>query len=190
MVHQPKNQMNTADVTHQSKKNQKQDSLEGLYELFHSITIINSMSGNTITSNNNDSGTSTTTKSGPTTLPVDSTSSRTASFTTLSSSTVTSPSTDSMSSSKSTSNNNRTSDSVFPTGINISLFTTTTFSSSSISDTTINDNNNDLLKPLIKSFRKACHTEIQVINANQEEIVCWYDYGEQYIECVKALIMS
>ncbi|GBB99307.1 hypothetical protein RclHR1_03480011 [Rhizophagus clarus] len=183
---------NTADVTHQSRRNQEQDSLEGLInELFSSNTTIDS--GDTTTSNNNDSGTSTTTEntsSGPTTLTIDSTSSGTTSSTTLNSSTVISPAADSMSSSNTTSNNNRTSDNVFPTSINISLFTTTTFFSSSISGAANNDNNNDLLKPLIKSFRKACRAEIQVINANQEEIACWYDYGEQYIECVKALIMS
>ncbi|GES89976.1 hypothetical protein RCL_jg23760.t2 [Rhizophagus clarus] len=46
-----------------------------------------------------------------------------------------------------------------------SLFTTTIFSSSAA-----NNDNNEELRPLVKLFGKACRAEIQMINANQEEI--------------------
>jgi hypothetical protein len=57
----------------------------------------------------------------------------------------------------------------------------------------INDNNDAEEEfegsiPLTQLFRKACRTETQMINVNQEEISCWYHYGKGYMERVEAIM--
>jgi hypothetical protein len=40
--------------------------------------------------------------------------------------------------------------------------------------------------PLTRLFQKACRAETQMININQEDILCWYHYGKGYMERVEA----
>ncbi|RHZ71230.1 hypothetical protein Glove_261g3 [Diversispora epigaea] len=49
------------------------------------------------------------------------------------------------------------------------------------------NDNNDVEEgsiPLVQLFQKACRAEMRMINANHEEILCWYHYGKKYMSQV------